>query len=314
MEIDVIVPVRNGSQFITDCLSSIVVQSNLGDIIVVNDGSTDDTLSKVEEFAQKYMNIRIYSTGPRGLSQARNFGANHAKSKYIAFLDSDDTWEPHKLALHVAHIEMHPDCEFSFSLATEFTREYEKTPQPIELKDHPIFEDLLLQNYRITGSASSVIVKRQIFEELSGFDEKLRYGEDFDLWSRFAFRSMPCLIPEYLTNIRIHSQSMQRVQRVGEDRFLASQTFCNVWAKHPEIMNASQFRGRASEILWADFRKNFNVGMLVKREYDTYLKSNYKSVVQALGLESSSNYALSLFIRRFSQKFFYHSMIRRRNE
>lgn len=297
-----IIPVRNGGLYITECLNSVIAQENLGNIIVINDGSTDDTCVKVEEFGQSHKNIKLFTTEPRGLSEARNLGAAKAETKYIAFLDSDDYWELGKLASHVKHIKFDADCEFSFSLASEFGSNSVKKEQMITLAETPSFEDLLLQTFRITGSASSAVVSRSVFQELGGFDESMRYGEDLDLWVRMASRRMPCLLPFALTNIRVHENSMQRIRRSGDDRFLTTKTFCGIWQIYSHVLESPEFRNRASTILWADFRKNFSLRMAFNKEYDDYLKRNCNFILDTLKLKKSFNVGFSLMLRRISMK------------
>jgi glycosyltransferase involved in cell wall biosynthesis len=302
MEFDVIIPVRNGERYISECLDSILLQSNLGKIIIIDDGSTDGTIAAIEKFKQIHQNICVLSTPPRGLSQARNLGALQATSDFITFLDSDDLWELGKLEAHDLHIAKHRDCEFSFSLASEFRLSSEKVRQRISILESPTFEDMLLQDFRISGSASSAVVRREVFVDLGGFDESLRYGEDLDMWVRMASRRMPCLIPLPLSIIRVHGESMQRVKRQGDDRFVATQTFCNIWLAYPHVCELPQFRNRASTILWGDFRRNFSIGMTIRRDFDRHLKKNYLPILVSLGLENSWNVGITLLRRRILSK------------
>jgi len=92
VDLSIIIPVYNVSKYIEECLTSLVQQNNLSncEIIIVNDGSTDNSLEICEKFAGKYEYITILSQENRGLGAARNFGISHATGRYLGFVDSDD--------------------------------------------------------------------------------------------------------------------------------------------------------------------------------------------------------------------------------
>ncbi len=96
--ISIIVPVYNAASYLTRCLDSIMMQSGSFEVVVINDGSTDDSLKIIKEYAKKHSNIRIVNQTNKGVSAARNAGIEAAQNKYITFVDADDWLEPDAFA------------------------------------------------------------------------------------------------------------------------------------------------------------------------------------------------------------------------
>lgn len=99
VSISVIVPVYNAAQYLPRCLDSVMEQSGNFEVIVVNDGSTDNSLDIMRKYAEKYSNIHIVNQENKGVSAARNTGLNQAENKYITFVDADDWLEPNAFEL-----------------------------------------------------------------------------------------------------------------------------------------------------------------------------------------------------------------------
>ena len=106
LKLSIIIPVYNVEKYLTKCLDSILVDNAFtGQLICVNDGSTDGSAAILEEYAKKYSNVEIISQPNAGLSAARNAGIKAAKGEYICFLDSDDYWQPNVLPKLLEQIE-----------------------------------------------------------------------------------------------------------------------------------------------------------------------------------------------------------------
>ena len=110
--VSVVIPVRNGKEYIDEALHSVLAQNyaNL-EIIVVDDGSTDDDYDRL---AQIDPSIRVVHLEGRGVSFARNTGMRQSSGRYIAFLDADDIWFPGKLTAQIRYLERHPDVGVIF--------------------------------------------------------------------------------------------------------------------------------------------------------------------------------------------------------
>lgn len=304
MSVDIIIPVRNGAEYIGECLDSVLNQtaiSLVSRIFVVNDGSEDNTVEIVEKFTRQDRRVELHSTGPKGLSAARNYGIALSTSENIAFIDSDDLWISDKLETHFIHLTKHAGCMFSFTLASEFHTGSNVNRSQGFNSIEPTFASILLQNFRIFGSGSSVFVSRPLAVLKGGFDEGMKYGEDWDFWLKLAQSQLPCQLDQYSTLIRIHPLSMQRTKRIGDERFLNSSIHLYEWTKYPQIFQDPRFRDVALSILWADVRKNFGVGSLLSKDFCNYLFTNYGSVMMKIGLRKNRLFNSMILLQRISQ-------------
>ena len=179
--ITVVIPVYNRELVISDAINSVLGQtSTVDEIIVVDDGSTDGTIDRLHAFAGK---VRILRQSNQGPSAARNAGIRASRSKWIAFLDSDDLWYPEKLELQKRHIEKMNDMGCIHTRYVVQGQDFrELSPNP-PLMQQLRLEDLLIRN-RI--GTSTVLARREILTALGGFDENLRIVQDWDLWLRMA--------------------------------------------------------------------------------------------------------------------------------
>jgi len=213
-KISVIIPVYNRPAFVQEAIQSVLDQSwsNI-EIIVVNDGSTDDTPLVLESFGDK---IRIIHQENKGVSAARNTGINHSESKWIAFLDSDDIWLPEKLRLQMQFFENHPDakiCQTEEIWIKNGRRLYPKKKH--KKKSGMIFEHCLPL---CIVSPSAVMIHQDMFNLVGTFDESLPACEDYDLWLRIS-----CQYPIYLLDqpliIKRGGHEDQLSQAIRLDRF-----------------------------------------------------------------------------------------------
>ena len=219
-EVDVIIPVFNGEVFIAKAVRSVQSQTiGVSRIIVASDGSTDATMAVVEELMLSDERIVFLRLPHAGVSATRNAGIRASSSPYLAFMDADDIWLPQKLELQMRAFDMAPP-EVGFVHSSYFNMdddeaviENARIVPPKQRGD--IFLPLLLDGYVLSGSSSSVLVKREILDKAGYFDERLYHGEDWDLWMRLARISHVDFTDEAVVGIRIHDQSAQRRHRPG---------------------------------------------------------------------------------------------------
>lgn len=180
--ISVVIPTYNYGHYLPTAIASVREQKwpDL-EIIVVDDGSTDETPRVMEELAGD--DLRYLRQPNAGAAAARNLGIRESNGEWIAFLDADDFWMPDKLAIQMGELQKHPTASFSYADVRE--RFVDGTESNLECE--PVRKSLILK--LLTGNAFStptVIVRRQCFQEVGLFDEKLRTGEDWDMWLRLA--------------------------------------------------------------------------------------------------------------------------------
>ncbi|MFE4714640.1 glycosyltransferase family 2 protein [Paenibacillus sp. NPDC056722] len=178
MKISVVIPMYNSRETIISTLDSIKNQTAFKyilEILVINDGSTDDSLNLVERYAEENseMPIILRDKPNGGVSTARNLGMKEAKGDWIALLDSDDDWLPKKIEIQVNTIKKHPEIDFlggdidEKGLKILFRR--------IEGLYKANVKDICLKMFPQTSVA---IFKKSIFEQIGGYDETQQYAED----------------------------------------------------------------------------------------------------------------------------------------
>jgi len=219
--IDAIIPLFNCEHYIKESIQSIQSQTYpVNKIIVVDDGSTDNSASIVECLAKQDPKILLLRGTNHGLSAARNKGIRAATADFIAFLDADDIWMPGKLAEQMTVFLLYNDSAFIHTQALAidptgktvdgmFTTGLFQSEQRAIVQSQ--FSSIRSGEYIVAGSASSVITRRNTAIKAGLFDESMRSGaEDWDMWARLAEQGDVAFIPKPLVKIRVHPQSMQR--------------------------------------------------------------------------------------------------------
>jgi len=186
-KVTVVVPAYNVSNYIQEALASLEKQTFSDfEVLIVDDGSTDNTADVVQKFCQRDSRFKLLQKSNGGLSSARNYGIRHAQGEYIALLDGDDVYHKDKLATHVARLYSRADVGLVYS-ASGTIRDDGK-PTFITLSGKPINPNpllaLLCKNF--IGHGSNAVFRRCLIEEVGGFNESLRSWEDVDLWLRIA--------------------------------------------------------------------------------------------------------------------------------
>jgi glycosyltransferase involved in cell wall biosynthesis len=184
-EISVIIPAYNASRTIGAAVDSVLAQT-FGDyeLIVIDDGSQDDTAEVVSAYADP--RVTCVRTENGGVSVARNRGFERASGSYIAFLDADDAWQPAKLERQRAALGETPDVGLCFA-ATQFVDD-DLQPTVLQPAVHRSdwTEALLLEGNILAGSASSVMARADVIDRSGGFDPSFGLCADWDMWLRMS--------------------------------------------------------------------------------------------------------------------------------
>ncbi|EMY76643.1 glycosyltransferase-like protein, family 2 [Leptospira weilii serovar Ranarum str. ICFT] len=196
--ISVVIPTFNRENKVLKAISSVLKQTlPPQEIIVVDDGSTDATISKIREtFFDSFDDIQILTLEHKGVSHARNRGVERAAGDWIAFLDSDDEWLPEKLERQWKVCEKNPETKILQSQEI-WIRNGKRVHPPLRLakKSGWIFEPSL----EFCGvTPSSVLLKKELYESQGGMDEELPACEDYDLWLRITSQTPVVLLDEPL--------------------------------------------------------------------------------------------------------------------
>jgi glycosyltransferase involved in cell wall biosynthesis len=188
--LSVVIPAYNSARFIGEAIESVLAQGHPEiELLVVDDGSTDDTADVVARHGKPVKLVRQQNSGA---AVARNTGMRVARGRYVAFLDADDLWLPGKIDAQLAHLEQHPDvslcCTWFDLLQPDSSGTYIVDANKSDRNaldgagySKLTYADLLLDCEVWT---STVVVRRELLDQVGGFDPALRRGQDYDYWLR----------------------------------------------------------------------------------------------------------------------------------
>lgn len=203
--VSVIVPVYNGVKFIAEAIESICAQNyHPLEIIIVDDGSTDDTSNIV----QSYKNIRYIYQPNQGVAAARNTGIKNSSGELIAFLDADDLWEHNKLNVQVDCLLKHPHIGYTLGRQQNFLEL--GIDKPFWLRKEHLLNDHV-------GFLPTLIIRRRIFDRVGLFNSDYIISSDVEWFSRVKDACIPMMVvPEIVLFRRIHSANLSYQSKAGD--------------------------------------------------------------------------------------------------
>ena len=207
----VVIPLFNKGEYIYETINSVLSQlfENF-ELIVINDGSTDNGLSVVEAIFDD--RLRVYTIENSGVSYARNYGIKKADGEYIAFLDADDQWEDNYLLLMNALIRKYPQCDMYGAAYKRVTKS-----NVLAVGDH-LCEGVVVDFFRTKldcniNWTSATIVKTKVILETGGFPVGMIGGEDDYTWSKIAKNSKVAFTPKVLAKYNFRYGAL--TERIG---------------------------------------------------------------------------------------------------
>lgn len=218
MQVSVIIPTYNRASTVLRALESVLRQKEASfEVLMVDDGSTDDTAGKIKKLAETKPHLQYLFEPNSGPSSARNLGISHARGEFIAFLDSDDEWLPGKLAAQLEYFEENPDSPICQTEEIWIRNGRRVNPMKKHQKEGGwIFERSLVLSL---VSPSAVMMRREFFDRIGLFDESLPACEDYDLWLRASARFPVGLIEKpYVVRYGGHADQRSR-EFPAMDRF-----------------------------------------------------------------------------------------------
>lgn len=206
------IPVYNSGRFIGKALDSILAQTYQDyEIIVIDDGSVDDTA----EIVSKYSEVKYLYQEHSGVSVARNKAIQMAEGEFVAFLDADDMWAPEKLEKQVSYLDAHPECSMIFTKVENFADG--------EIKEMSQRQEELLKT-EIEYCLVSSLMRKELFTKYGLFVEEYGYGEDTEVLARLRARGIDmtkCLDePLYLRRVHTTNTSLDH-KKVSKDEYLS---------------------------------------------------------------------------------------------
>jgi len=214
LNVSVVLPTYNRYTFLKRALVSVFVQTyKPSEVIVIDDGSTDNT----SQIKQDFPAIKYFYQKNKGVSSARNLGIKKASYEWIAFLDSDDEWHKDKLKEQVAFHKQNPDILMSYT-DEKWIRDTKEVKIPKKFKKYSgeVFNKCL-SHCIIAPSAS--LIHKDLFFKIGLFDESLEVCEDYDLWLRIALEHPIGLVDKKLITKYAGHNDQLSFKHWGMDRF-----------------------------------------------------------------------------------------------
>ncbi len=253
--VTVVIPVFNGARFLEAAVRSVLAQSHaLVRVVVVDDGSTDATGAIAIRLAAGDARVRVVSIPNGGRALARNVGvASVPPAPFIAFLDGDDLWDADKLARQLQVFAAHPEALGVGSRMRYISSSNDvlgETGQEVGAADLRAIARGELAPFPIS---SCLVVRREAFERLQGFDEELREAEDLDFLARLARAGRIIGMPDALGAYRIHPDSAMATARAR----------VNMFARFVRQRLAARDAG--GDLRWSDFAAAYDPSWLERR-------------------------------------------------
>jgi len=253
VSVSLVIATFNHGRFLAEALDSALAQTLKGlEIVVVDDGSTDDTPAVLASYAGK---VRIVRQPNRGLAAARNTGLATARGRYVSFLDADDVLMPTKLAEQHALLERAQTVGWTYcdvlieTVATGAQmRASERFGYGARMLDGWLFPELIHGNFI---PAIAPLVRRGVLDAVGGFDEQLTALEDWDLWLRLSLISEVRYSPAVLVRYRVHPGGMSEARpRMDDNRFRVLDKICRTRPAAVERLGAAGRRIIADTHNW----------------------------------------------------------------
>lgn len=209
--VSVVIPVFNQGSYVQSALDSVLSQDYAPlEVVVIDDGSTDDTPDRLREYADRCITLRQDN---RGAANALNRGIRASRGAYVCWLSADDVFLPGKIAAQVASFTATPEVGLvhtGFEVIDAEGRVHEQFPTTIVEDDDP----LIAIFWRNPINGSTVMMRRDVFVEAGGFDESLRADVDVDMWLRVARRHRIAFVEGCFGQYRVHQNTLSANQRL----------------------------------------------------------------------------------------------------
>jgi glycosyltransferase involved in cell wall biosynthesis len=198
--VSIIIPTYNYAPYLRESVLSAIGQDYRPvEILVVDDGSTDNTKEIIGELMQQHSEIRYLYQENQGASIARNYGIREAKGEYLALLDADDIWEPSKLTMQMGHLNE------SFQAVTTFCQNFWSAEIPLEKRHELPSPSVLLH------ASSALLIEKKAFLEVGNFNSDYSNAEWIEWMARARHAGIKIAeIPEILVQRRVHENNISR--------------------------------------------------------------------------------------------------------
>lgn len=234
--VSIITPTFNREKYLALAIESVLNQLHDNfELLIIDDGSTDNTRKLVGRY-QSDKRIHYFYQNNQGQSVARNTGLREANGKYICFLDSDDLFAPDKLSKQVSFLEHNPSIPITYS-DEELIDEEGHVFSTHNMKRHSgiLYEKLLIDNF---VSITTIMVRRECFDEMGMFDETIKVADDYELWLRFSTKYEFHYEPQYFAQYRVMREqiSSDKTSRFNSNKRIIESFFL----KFPDLIDKNK--------------------------------------------------------------------------
>lgn len=273
----VVIPVYNLAWSIDDTIKSVRAQT-MGDfeLIVVDDGSTDNLLDVIGRHAQADARIRVVRQGNRGLAAARNRGLAEASSDQVAFIDADDIWHPRFLEDMTSTLSRNRDVPFAYALSFRIDGRNRLIPA-LRWTRAPRHDFVGLLTLNSVGNGSAALYRCAAVQAAGGFDESLRArgapgAEDWKLCLQLAASRPPALVPLYRVAYRLVETSMSQANPACQLRSIRT-VMADIRAQFPDVpvQHFADARTMMNGWLLPAFLRQRRYGMAARLVLEAYL-------------------------------------------
>ncbi len=213
-KVSIVFPVYNGEKFLREAVESILSQTFTDfEFIIIDDGSTDDTSSILSDYQRQDNRICVYREEHQGLIASLNKGCGLAQGKYIARMDADDVSLPERLARQVAYLESHPEIGVLGCGVQVIAGDGKRTGRFQFPTEHGVLRFRLCFYNALTFAHPAVVMRRELFERVGGYNPDMVHSEDYELWRRLCGLTRLSNLKEVLFCLRKHETNITRIPR-----------------------------------------------------------------------------------------------------
>jgi glycosyltransferase involved in cell wall biosynthesis len=208
--VTVVIPAYNAIRYLPETMDTVLNQTYQDfEVLVVNDGSTDETPNWVNQLSEKEPRVRMVSQSNQGLAGARTTGVTNARGKYVAFIDADDLWELTKLEKQVQSLESNPQAGLCYTWTALADSEGKATGRVIASHaEGDVWQQLTEMNIVCCGSTP--MIRRSCFDDVGLFARDISPSDDWDMWWRISAKYPFTVIKEPLIRYRQHPNNSSK--------------------------------------------------------------------------------------------------------
>ncbi|MBB5331600.1 glycosyltransferase family 2 protein [Tunturiibacter gelidoferens] len=296
MTVSVVMPTYNARPFLRDAIASVLGQTWTDfELIIVDDGSTDDSLAVAQSFAETDPRVKVFGQPNAGTALALNRAIDLASSEWVFIMHSDDLMHPNRLERQLAFLEEHPEL----AVASSLVRHIDDSGRVIGrdnsfLFTHEEIEEKIRLNKLIGFNHPAVVLRKSVVQSIGGYRQEFWPAEDIDLWNRLAEQGHKILVqPETLLDYRIHGGSAS-ISRAHLTRIKVR------WLKDSMLRR----RRNEPELTWDQFlslRRKYPIKRRINEERVDFSQIFYKAAVGHFAkkqyLHTVGNAALAVLLR-----------------